>query len=699
MDKPGTVDGRVKKRAGRACALCRSRKVRCDVGVHRPSKQAPVSKASKSNAPAGPLPGGDGRSAPEIISQQAGQHEDHTILENQTPGPATGCHVGLAEERLAPSHSTIDLLKDIACPNLPSFIIPLPASLDQADLRYLFEKNAFSLPTGTFRDVCLARYLEFTHPLLPLLDKAQVVSILDNETRGKRPMALLLFHAVMCAGVTFVENEIIKREGFDSKQSARRAFFNRAKELIFRQVLFDCNTEPNTFVAVQTAILMSTWYPGKEKKDPWYWAGTALSLAYSIGLHLEPDKSRFDTTEQHLRRRVWWCTFAREQKNALALGRPARTTYCGVSMLAPEDFDDEINVPAAVHLPEVTQSLSVLEDRPIQDALAGLCIEHMKLCVSIALFLSTTFKIRQQVEGSNREDYNEYPTPSPSSRLDYCAQEFARWYREMPPNLHYEAHAATSNPYNTQHGRSLIVHKATVHVVYYVAVSALYRLKALSPSSTWCNRQDELQGSSQRVLRHAAWELTSVNWGLYQAGLSPYLSTTAVGSVAAAILIHLLDTKSPDETVKCAAVQGIQQCKQFLLSLRGAYGTEVEALDYLRAAERHDADLSVSEEQQTAQMRHVVAQSPKDFQQQLRDPGVEPMLMRPWNSPPTAAEIQDACGFESSSLTGTDKMFWQSCFEGAPNYDLFDFSLPHYDQMVSSNGVEGFNMARMFAES
>lgn len=143
------------------------------------------------------------------------------------------CHVSPSEERLAPSCSTIDPLKDIVCPSLPSFILPLPASLDQADLRYLYDKNAFSLPTGTFRNVCLARYLEFTHPLLPLLDKAQVVSILDNENWGKRPMALLLFHAVMCAGVTFVENEMIKREGFDSKQSARRAFFDRAKVRLY----------------------------------------------------------------------------------------------------------------------------------------------------------------------------------------------------------------------------------------------------------------------------------------------------------------------------------------------------------------------------------------------------------------------------------------------------------------------------------
>lgn len=118
---------------------------------------------------------------------------------------------------------------DIVSPNLPSFIKPLPTSLDQVDLRYLYERNAFSLPTDAFRDVCLARYLEFTHPLMPLLDKAQVLSILDNENNGENPMSLLLFQAVMCSGVTFVENEIIRREGFDCKRSARHAFFNQAK--------------------------------------------------------------------------------------------------------------------------------------------------------------------------------------------------------------------------------------------------------------------------------------------------------------------------------------------------------------------------------------------------------------------------------------------------------------------------------------
>lgn len=175
--------------------------------------------------------GASGRSVPEIIPQQAGQHcrEDRKVSGNEVPCTANGRHVSIAEESLAPSRSTTNCLPDAVCSSLPAFIKPLSARLDQADLRYLYEKGAFSLPTDAFRNVCLARYLEFTHPLLPLLDKAQVLSILDNENNGKSPMALLLFHAVMCSGVTFMENDIIKLEGFASKHSARLAYFNRAK--------------------------------------------------------------------------------------------------------------------------------------------------------------------------------------------------------------------------------------------------------------------------------------------------------------------------------------------------------------------------------------------------------------------------------------------------------------------------------------
>jgi hypothetical protein len=114
-------------------------------------------------------------------------------------------------------------------PSLPAFIKALPDTLDPTDLQYLQAKNAFSLPSREFHDVCVARYLEFAHPLLPLLDQRQLLSTLRNEDGNGEQISLLLFHAVMLSGVTFVEDEWILGEGFSSRQAARRAFFDRAK--------------------------------------------------------------------------------------------------------------------------------------------------------------------------------------------------------------------------------------------------------------------------------------------------------------------------------------------------------------------------------------------------------------------------------------------------------------------------------------
>lgn len=498
-------------------------------------------------------------------------------------------------------------------------------------------------------------------------------------------------------------------------------------------------------MAAQAAALMSSWYPGKkEKKDSWYWIGTAVSLAYSIGLHLEPDDSRFDRRDCHLRRRLWWCIYDREQKIALALGRPARITYHNVAMLTPEDFEDDGKTDHSsakglgdrpIEAPHL-QPRDIYDDRTTtQDTLlARLCIQHTKLCVCIAHFVATIFECRQQAESGDQEDEDGRPLPSPSARLQSCAQDFGQWYREMPADLRYEVDAATScfSQYNntrTQpHQRSLIVHKATVHVTYYVAISALYRLKALSPSSTWRDRTgSESHGASQRILRHAAWELTHVNQDLYQAGLLRYVSTSAVGSVVAAVVVHLLDVNAPNNTVSRAAVQAIQQCREFLLILQEAYGTAADALEYLDEAVRNEAELSASEEHRENQGpqspnsygaaggHHRDVQDPlqwHDFnmQQRTRNHQQTPTIQAAWRSSPAAvisraasaagAQVQRVpSGLEMPPLPDADEMFWQSYLNGVPSYDLFaGFSLPHFDLGVSPNDSSGFNMADVFPE-
>ncbi|EHY60786.1 Cutinase transcription factor 1 beta [Exophiala dermatitidis] len=825
---------KIKKRAGRACASCRARKVRCDVVrsgtpctncrldslecVVPKSRRHKVAKATKSNSAQlsssaaaatsrtesvivqSPAP--DIRFAKSIPQTDRADSSHEYRLEHDSEGfpiqvadgAAPQLHLsGTAPDNIARNssievpHGGCERLSHAARTpsSLPCFIKPLPEDLDDADIRYLHDKNAFELPSQPFIRDCLVGHLEFAHPLLPLLDKSQILSIINGPLGGDgiddretgqyaQPLSFLLFHAVLCSGVAFVETERIVAEGFESKQAARRAFFNRAK------VLFDCNAEQDRFAAVQASVLLSTWYPGKkEKKDSWYWLGTAVSLAYSIGLHMDPDDGRFEPREQYLRRRLWWSVFVRENKIALALGRPARINYYNVNMLTPQDFEDDVvntvdeldnelngrivaPPPTAQETHRVSrfQGGAVPDDHSMQDTLARLCIEHVKLCVCIADLVATIFNCRQQVESGECDDPDGRPLPSPSAQLKECAQNFARWYHALPPDLRYVAHdtsARSSNDHsneeqdvmsqqqccNQEGHRSLIVHKATVHVSYYVAISALYRLKALSPNSTW--RDDRMGGGEpndipQRILRDAAWELTRVNQGLCDAGLIPYLSTSAVGSVVAAVVIHLLDVKAPNPSVRRAAVEGIQQCQRFLLILQEAYGTAADAIEYLREANKEEGvEMSASEgngvrDRQYGRPETTVAGSNHPvFQEQhlagtqstahwhefdhgkhrhsrrqslISEASHHTLRHKPHpegGSVTLSTEAREDIQFSSflpiPPIPEFDEMYWQSYVEGTPNFDLFaGFNLPQFDLGESPNDSGGFNIGDILSE-
>lgn len=450
---------------------------------------------------------------------------------------------------------------------------------------------------------------------------------------------------------------------------------------------------------------MSTWYPGKhEKADSWFWTGTAVSLAYSIHLHLEPDESHFSMEEQRLRRRLWWCTFSRDQKVALALGRPHRSTYYNVRMLSLEDLDDKLLTTPMLYPAETRRYINAVEDSRTQNTLGRLCIEHMKLCVCIASFVTTIFKCRREIKTRSRESVKDHSLPSPTNRLNRCTQDFAHWYRELAADLHYRRDATPSSDVFTQQTRCLAVHKSTVHTLYHVSISALYRLKALSPSSTWreTENQGERHSASQRILRHTAWELTRTNRDLYESGLTSYLSTGAVGGVVAALVIHLLDVKAPNENVRRAAVHGIQQCKQFLLILKNAYGTAVDALEYLKEAEKQDADSPSHVEQDTVGTEDALAHPlAANSHQQLQNASwVSTVLLEEDSSLANLQQTPVVPAMEMSPFKETDEIFWQSWVEGTSNYEFHQGScLPLYDLGFSSNDIGNFGMPSVFSES
>lgn len=118
---------------------------------------------------------------------------------------------------------------------IPSFegtFAPLPNHLSECDLKYLHSQGALSIPSRNLQGEILKVYREFVHPSMPVLDWEEFLANVNNETETNTPgerkrVSLLLFQAVMFAGVGYVPNKILLKEGFANREDALKILFRR----------------------------------------------------------------------------------------------------------------------------------------------------------------------------------------------------------------------------------------------------------------------------------------------------------------------------------------------------------------------------------------------------------------------------------------------------------------------------------------
>jgi hypothetical protein len=226
------------------------------------------------------------------------------------------------------------------------------------------------------------------HPNIPLLDLEEFLSAVkygheafdgqqgrgvERENALKKQIPLLLFQAVMFAGVSFVPLRSLKDAGYATRDVAKRVFFSRVR------LCYDLDTCLDRQSIIQSLLLM-TLTPvatSNENKDAYHWLGLAISLSYSLGLNRGPSSSNLSIRKMRLERRIWWMTFIRDRALALntngTMSRPVRIQRedCDVDMLCLADFD-------------LTDSANDLEEeggvemKERQNALA--CIQKAKIC-------------------------------------------------------------------------------------------------------------------------------------------------------------------------------------------------------------------------------------------------------------------------------------------------------------------------------
>lgn len=320
---------------------------------------------------------------------------------------------------------------------------------------------------------------------------------------------------------------------------------------------------------------MSTWYDkAEDHKDPGYWVGVALSLAHSVGLHLEQVHAQLPAGQRMLWRRIWWSCFIREHIVTLGLGRPARITNYAVPMLTLDDFD----LPSVSENPSAARGQQSVEAKnKKQQTLALLFIEKTKLCVVIGHITSAIFIANHPQE----------QTTSPRSRyheLDTCEKELADWFAALPEEVTY----SDPEPGQCQgEDRSLVVIRTLLRLDHLATISTLNRPRALYPVMVQgLSEAPNIEAKAQRLVREAATEITRINFAMYQLGLGRYLSATSVVVLVCAMIIHLLDAKSADSARSLSAVRGFYQCKKVLQVLEITYNSAVQASKFLEAAAR-----------------------------------------------------------------------------------------------------------------
>ena len=316
----------------------------------------------------------------------------------------------------------------------------------------------------------------------------------------------------------------------------------------------------------------------------------------------------------------------RDRLVALGMRRPTR--------IKDEDFDvpmlEESDFELAI-LPEnnttISEECTLMRNIEMQRKLAIMCIAKAKLCVCISHMLKAQYSVLIRDNMKPENTTNSTMMLFPNKTVDNGAtiksvdNELAQWMEELPESCEYR----NLSPLDLKGGQAVVaVQRTLLHMVFYTTISALHRPQFLPSSPEQAlNVSREAQEMSRLKVRSAAAHITSMAGELHKVRLERYLPTTGVTVVLPAMIIHLLEMKSPDPQMRDRAIQGFKQCKTVMEKMREVYSAADYATGFLDAALRKAGiDINASEAPPIIAMKHV----PLEFSAQTPPPENAPYM-------------------------------------------------------------------------
>ena len=466
-------------------------------------------------------------------------------------------------------------------PSVPDFAKSFSEKIGPDEAQYLQSKGALSIPDRELRTALLQSYVDFVYPFMPTIDLNDFLGILEHEDGAFGKVSLLVFQAVMFAGCASVDMSYLKRAGFDRRQDARKAFYQKAK------LLYDFDCEDDRIDLLQALLIMTYWYESpNDQKDTWHWMGIAISVATSIGLNRDPSRAPLDKQRRCLWKRLWWSCVIRDRLIAIGMRRPLRikSSEHNVPMLTVEDFPLQ---PVPEDITCVPQDCVVARDAEVRRKLALVCIAKTRLCDCISHVLSAQYS-QAILPKHKREEGTE---------ASACDAQLKSWLSDLPPDVQLLAnHDVQAHSSASRSEAPLILHRSLLHMVYYMTLSALYRPQA-SPADFSLTPWEDLvrngPSTPRDTVRYAAFRITHIAQSLLKQGVCRFLPTTGVTVLQPAIISHMMDIKSPHPDVRTQGLRDFCQSIEVLNRLRDIYaGAEYSVLIIDAAIRRANIDAS-----------------------------------------------------------------------------------------------------------
>ncbi|OQV01255.1 Fungal specific transcription factor domain-containing protein [Cladophialophora immunda] len=386
-----------------------------------------------------------------------------------------------------------------------------------------------------------------------------------NGTENDK-ISLVLFQAVMFAGVAFTDLSHLQQEGFRTYNDARKTFFDRVK------LLYEMDVESNPTTMIQILLLMTYWYGQQnDTKGRFYWLRTAFSLATDIGLDRQHQFSN-ESARQRMRRKLWYCCLMRDKLLSITERRQNAHRGQGENLdsIDPADFEDAAFSRALHQYYRPGQGIE-------PTSLGQLCAQKVKLCLIIGRILDSQYEL-----SGVRLVYSSDPfmvlipkTKILTTEAAARDQELRGWCTETA-----SIKEAALGQHHGQNGSLLGLHSATIELLYLTALCTVHRPLLLHEQSKG-SAAEALQGFSRQTLRSAARRISEIARQLEESHLLEVMPPLAVGALIVASIQHLKDALSTEPELRGTGNLYLRQTIQAFAALSPKYNSADCAIGFI----------------------------------------------------------------------------------------------------------------------